>query len=145
MREEPETFDIANQNTVFTSILDAGTKSDVAREIAHEARAPRPSPRSGERHHIAFAEAIDWWCFTSHPIARAASGAVFVPSGNRRTSTGCPSTMAASRNRSIALLMRPTIPGAWRRVRYGPHDDEPIAIARGPGRRTRPDAEGANR
>src|SRR5262245_30718565 len=52
-------------------------------------------------------------CPTSQPIARAASGAVFVPSGNRRTSTGRPSTAAASRNRSIALLMRPTIPAAW--------------------------------
>src|SRR4029450_5620124 len=72
-------------------------------------------------------------CPTSHPIARAASGAVFVPSGNRRTSTGCPSTVAAAGNRSIALLMRPTIPGARGRGGYDPHDDQPIAIARGPG------------
>ena len=42
---------------------------------------------------------------TSHPIARAASCAVFVPSGNRRTSGSRPSTRAASMNRSIAPLI----------------------------------------
>ena len=44
---------------------------------------------------------------TSHPIARAASFAVFVPSGNRRTSGSKPWTRAASRNRSIAPLTAP--------------------------------------
>ena len=45
---------------------------------------------------------------TSHPIARAASCAVFVPSGNRRTSGSTPSTRAASMNRSIAPLIAAT-------------------------------------
>jgi hypothetical protein len=44
-------------------------------------------------------------CATSQPIAFAASWAVFVPSGNRRTRGSSPSPRADSMNRSIALIV----------------------------------------
>ena len=59
-------------------------------------------------------------CARSHPIARAASSAVLVPSGNRRDSTGTFSAPAASVNRSIAELTREpprAPPWPWRRPR----------------------------
>src|SRR6185503_13725511 len=116
----------ANPVAALASSGSARRASDVPARVARRPTSTRLAPLVSARTGSPSATNTSDFtiCPTSHPIARAASGAVFVPSGNRRTSTGCPSTVAASRNRSIALLMR---------QRYRPHGggyDTPAARPR---------------